>query len=406
MVLFRYEVSDKLGNTLRGVMDASSEADVRQRLAAMGYSIRSVVPPSTAAPASTPAAAVSTVGTQRTTAPPTELAVFFNQLGSLLRAGIGMHEALVQINRQSPNHGLRRITERMAERVNAGEQLSQAMEEFPRAFPPHVVGVIAAGELGGFLPVVIGDIALDYDLAQRASSRVLRYISQLLWLNAIGTVLVSPVFPAFFTPGVTSVGTMLPVYLRLVLKYAIPPLVILIGGYHIGAAVLRRRSMRPVAHSLVLRVPWAGRASKERSLASFSTILSRLQNAGIAPIQAWDAASRASENTVIASRLQEQVEAVRAGRKFSEALAATSLFTGEDQRVLATAESAGQTPDALQRMSAYYADAAAVSAGRTKWLGLRAAILATLLSILVSAVCFGLFYQNMFKWVDWLFEPG
>jgi type II secretory pathway component PulF len=386
-------------------MDAPSEVEVRQRLAAGGYSINVVIPTAPEPVAQPDSRPVAPSGPRSgVSAPPKELAVFFRQLASFAAAGVSAHEALVRIGNVSPNQGMRVIASRMAARVQAGERLSDAMTEFPRAFPQHVVGVVAAGELGGFLPKIIGDIALDYELAQRASARTARYWSWTIWLHVYGFLLTAPLFFSFYSPGTPlDIGSLLARYVQLTLKYVVPPLGILTIGYYASVLILRRPALQPLTHRLALRVPWAGRASKERSIAGFCRILWRLQSAGILPILAWDTASRAAENLAVGARLHAQVEAVRTGARFSDALAATGYFTSEDQRVLAAAEGAGQTADVLQRLAAYYEQTALASAGRAKWLGLRIAILAGLLSMGVLMISMAMTLPNMFSWVEWYF---
>ena len=161
-----------------------------------------------------------------------------------------------------------------------------------------------------------------------------------------------------------------------------------------------------MSHGLILKVPAYGRASKERSLAGFSRILWRLQNAGILPIAAWDTASRASENIVIARRLHGQLDAVRSGGSFSDALAATRLFSSEDQRVLAMGESAGQTVDILQRIAGYHEDAALTSIGRAKWFAIKIVIWVNVIAIAVFAYCIIKNLLNQFTWVDKTFGTG
>jgi len=387
MPLFRYEIVDKSGKTLIGVTDAASESDVRERLISKGWTVNLVVP--TAPPQSQIARAGAVVRTSRLSAPAKELMVFFRSLQSYLQAGMSIFEALSQIAYQTPNHAMRAISERMASRVQAGEKLSNAMMEFPRAFPPHVIGVVAAGEVGGFLPIMVGDIALDYEFSQRASNRLLRMICLLGWVNAIGTLLIAPFLPIFL-PVVAAggdIGPAIGAYIRWTGLYVVLPLLVLIGGYHAMAAGLRQPGMRPLAQKLVLRAPLYARASRMRSLANFTRILWRLQNAGILPIQAWDAASRACENVAIGERLQQQLPALRSGCKFSEMLAATGLFTSEDLRVLAAGEVGGQTVDALRRLAAYYEDAALTAVGRTKWFGLHVMILVNIIAIGLAVIC-------------------
>ncbi|HUV05641.1 MAG TPA: type II secretion system F family protein [Armatimonadota bacterium] len=402
MPLFRYEIVDKSGRTLIGVTDAASESDVRERLISKGCTVKVVMP---AAPSQSPprlqAVRARAMRTLRTSAPPNELMVFFRSLQSCLQAGMSTFEALTQIGRQTPNRGMRIILERMASRVQAGGKLSDAMAEFPRAFPAHAVGVVAAGEIGGFLPAMVGDIALDYELARRASNRLLRILCIVGWINAIGTFLIAPFLPIFlptvFKEGQGSIGAAIAAYTKWTALHVALPSLILIGGYFLIAAVFRQPSMRPLAHRLVLRVPGYAQASRMRSLASFTRILWRLQNAGILPAQAWDAASRASENSVVGVRLWEQAPALQSGRKFGEAVAATGLFTSEDSRMLAAAEMGGQIVDGFQRMAAHYEDTALWAVGRTKWFGLHVVILVNIIAIGV-AVIWGVAvpYRNLF----------
>jgi type IV pilus assembly protein PilC len=207
-----------------------------------------------------------------------------------------------------------------------------------------------------------------------------------------------------YTPGVVDFQSLLAKYVSWTSVHLALPMGIVIAAYHIGAAIIRQPGMRPLVHRLVLRVPNFGYASKERSLASFSRILWRLQSAGILPIQAWDAASRAAENVVIATRLYEQVETIRSGKKFSEALAATGLFSSEDQRVLAAAELAGSTGDILQRIAAYHEDAAISAVGRTRWMIIRVLIMINVLSIAAIGYATIRQVQNQFDWVDWFMK--
>jgi len=68
-------------------------------------------------------------------------------------------------------------------------------------------------------------------------------------------------------------------------------------------------------------------------------------------------------------------------------------------------ESSGQTTDSLQRIAAFYEDAALYSAGRARWLGIHVAIAANIVSLGVVSICIAKIYPNMFKWVDWYFGP-
>lgn len=406
MPLFKYEVAEKDGRILIGAMDAISEAEVRSRLAAKGYRVNAIVSNAPQRQITAQPMPRLQIPTSGVSAPLNELSVFFRGLASYLQSGITLYQALLEIANRTPNRGMRTICERMSGRVQAGHRLSEAMSEFPRAFPPHVMGLTAAGELGGFLPIMIGDIAQDYELSQKASKRWFSYICKLGWINAIGTLILAPFFAFIYGEGVTDAQSMITKYLQWTSWHLALPVGLAITAYYVAGAVLRRPGMRPLSHRLILRVPAYGRATKERSLAGFSRILWRLQNAGILPIAAWDTASRASENIVVAQRLHDQIEGIRAGRKFSDALAATQLFSSEDQRVLSMGESAGQTADILKRIADFHEDAALTSIGRSRWFAIKMMIWANVLAGAVGVYCSIKYLNNMFTWVDKFFGTG
>lgn len=408
MPLFRYEIVDKNGRPMLGAMDAASEADARQKLISKGFTVNSVTP-TASQPSAPPRPRLQTappdIRASGVHAPPKEMSVFFRGMASYLKSGMNIYDALTHINRTTPNRAMRIMSERMAARVQSGQKLSQAMLEFPKAFAPHVIGVTAAGEMGGFLPVVIGDVALDYELAERSSNRWIKYLSKLLWINALLSFPFVPIPMLMFSPGVEDLrsGVMKGVHASMI--YVVIPMTLMMIAYYVTVMILRQPSMRYTTHGLLLRTPFGvGKASKERSLASFSRILWRLQSAGILPINAWDAASRAAENVVVAERLHEQVDGIRSGKKFSEALALTGLFNSEDQRILSIGESTGQMADVLQRMAGYYEDAALSSAGRIKWLGFRISLFVTLLSLGAVTISCALIYPQMMRWVDWFMK--
>jgi type II secretory pathway component PulF len=262
------------------------------------------------------------------------------------------------------------------------------MAGFPRAFPPHILGAVAAGELGGFLPIMIGDVALDYEIAQRRSKRLHKWFIGLGWINAVGTLAIAPSLRLMlpeFANGAILQGIIK--WLTFSTKFILLPCGLIYVLFLAMAFALRQPGVQPLAQSMVLRVPWVGRASRERSLASFSRILWRLQKAGILPIQAWQAACSVCENVIIASRLGQQIPALRSGLKLSDAFAATGYFTGEDQRVLALGEQTGQSVDVLERISAYYEDAALSSAGSASRLGIHIMVIANILALGIAVYC-------------------
>ncbi|MGB9588830.1 MAG: type II secretion system F family protein, partial [Armatimonadota bacterium] len=283
--------------------------------------------------------------------------------------------------------------------------LSDAMMEFPRMFPPHVVGTISAAELGGFLPAVLGDVAFNYELSERASSKWLRLAIHLGCINAVGTLIISPLVPTMLTPGVEDYHGWIVAYLHFTVSRIVLPIAVLMVGYHLLAAIFRHPAMRGLRDALILKLPIYGSSSRCQSLAMFLRILWRLQSSGILPIQAWEAASRAAENSVIASHLGAQVHAIRGGARFSTAMAATGYFSADEIRVLTASELSGQTIDALARLCAEFEDAAKTCASRAKWWAIRPVLIANIIAMAYAYYCISVkSILNQLSWVDWFLK--
>ncbi|MHB1458279.1 MAG: type II secretion system F family protein [Armatimonadota bacterium] len=415
MPWFKYEAQDKTGRISSGVMMAHDQVEIHRRLVSGGFAVVSVVLAGQSADVNPTVKQDDVSGKSMLTAPHSEMMVFFNELASMLKSGINIYETLAHIAGQTRSKALHEIALHLSTIVQQGGQLSTAMEEYPKAFPVHVRGVIASGELGGFLAIVVGDIALDYEIASKASSRNARFWSIFLWINVIGTLAFIPSGP-LIAKGVqammhaTSLGsvnerimTVLGPFFHFTLIYSLPAILILMAVYYFARHYFEVPENRYKYYKMLLKVPWVGKSSRERSLASFSRILWRLQSAGVLPIQSWEAAVKAPENLYVAETLAGQTPRIKSGVSFSDALVSTGLFSQDDQRILATAEKAGRMTDSLKQMSSYYEDAAIVSANRAKWLSTRIAIIALIivtgLVMIISSASYGTFLDSIYSWV-------
>ena len=410
MPWFKYEAQDKTGRVSSGVMMARDQVEIHQRLVSGGYAVVSVVLAGQNTDANPALKQEDVSGKSMLTAPHAEMMVFFTGLADMLKSGINLYEALTHEAGQTRNRALHEISLALSGLVQSGVPLSVAMENYPKAFPMHVRGTIAAGELGGFLPFAVGDIANDYEIALKSSTRIARFLSVFIWVNAISLMVFIPLGPLFFR-GVFSLGDPAAQYLglgeklmmvvqplfRFIVMYSLPALALYLFGYYMIKHHYSLPQNRLRYYELLLRIPRMGRISKERSLASFSKILWRLQTSGILPIQSWEAASKTPENLFIAETLAKQTDRIRGGVTFSDALTSTGLFSEDDQRILETSEKSGRATDSLQRIASFYQDAALVSAGRSRWVSTRIGCLVWIIVLGLIAI---FFWHSYFSFID------
>ncbi|HXG22958.1 MAG TPA: type II secretion system F family protein [Chthonomonadales bacterium] len=354
MSFFRYEAIDRAGKTVIGTMDADSESVVSARLMQMGYRPQRIIPSPTA-PARIKAGAQTA---SRMTVPdvsrlggagPKDLALFFRQFAALVRSGITLYQALDNLGPRTANPALARTAREMAETAHNGGRISDVMERYPRLYAPHVVASVRAGELGGFLEIVLDEIAYDYE--QEIAFYKGMWLPKLLVIQGLlALAIAQPLFPTLFP------DNRLPDYLRLVFLRNIPITIGLLLLFRLWYAWMQAPTCRAKRDALVLRVPVFGDLARQRSLAAFVRMLRRLFAAGIGPIGAWEGAMNVAPNAVIRAKLIEAYAMIRQNIPLHEAFIATGLFANQAEQLLATGVLSGQIVDMLDRVAEYYQD--------------------------------------------------
>ena len=84
-----------------------------------------------------------------------DLAVFSRQFATMINAGLSMLRALSILEEQQPNKTFARVLAEVRAEVESGSALSVSMAKHPDVFPPLMVNMIKAGEVGGFLDKVL-----------------------------------------------------------------------------------------------------------------------------------------------------------------------------------------------------------------------------------------------------------
>ena len=103
------------------------------------------------------------------TVPQKDLLVFFRQLSVILESGVALAQGMILIAENMTNAKLAFCVQTIAFRLNAGEELSSSLRQYPKVFEPIAIGLIEAGEAGGILEQVLDRIALL--LEERAKIR-------------------------------------------------------------------------------------------------------------------------------------------------------------------------------------------------------------------------------------------
>jgi len=398
---------------LRGAMDATSPQEVAQKLSARGYQPVQVQQGEAAASATSAqqqqqtraasAAATPGAGGFSFGAPvkPEDLGLFFRQLQSLSHAGFTPSAALADLGPRTANVPIRGAALRMARETAAGASLAGAMAKHPGVFPRHVVGLVEAGEAGGFLPFAFEEAALGAE--QDAALKQNGWVIRLLWWQSVWSVLLGQAFFLNLDKMFTSGGGLASFGLVLrSLLFVWIPLGLLCHVLAFAAGwVWRQPGFAPTRDRLVLMLPAAARLARMRALASFTRVLRRLLKSGISAEPAFAGAARAVPNGVLQEQLLRGAAVLRQGEGLDAAIQATGLMGHDPLQLLITGQKTGQWAETLEQVTAYYQEEAANATEAAKSAVKRAAAVITLLSagyVLVAATYYG--YRAIFRFAD------
>jgi len=326
---------------------------------------------------------------------------FFQQLAALVKSGMSIYAALDNLGPRTQNQNLSLVTKEMADAARAGGRVSDVMEKYPRIFEDHIVGLVRAGELGGFLEISLSEIALTYE--QNLALFKGAWIPKMMATQGLfALALIIPAFPDLIGNYDLDKGIGPGIATYLMHEAILLPLAFLIiQGVKFGWNRMQLPALRRTRDELILRVPPFGDLHRQAALAAFIRMLRRLYHAGIGPVPAWEGATQTASNVVIRERLAASYEMMQRGTTLPDAFAATGLFHGNIENMLMTGHLSGQVVESLDQIAEFYQDRVDEASKKARFGIMRMGILALLiLGGITAAWAMKSYFAAIFNVVD------
>ena len=90
----------------------------------------------------------------------------------MINAGLSLLRALTILAEQTESKELAKVLGDVRQDVETGQSLSSSLSKHPRIFPPLMVNMTRAGEVGGFLDSVMLQIAENYEAEVKLRGKV------------------------------------------------------------------------------------------------------------------------------------------------------------------------------------------------------------------------------------------
>jgi len=287
---------------------------------------------------------------------------FTRLLSSLLTAGVPLSRALVILQKEASSPAAQAKWKEIHDLVVDGMSLADAMAKNPETFPRVYVAMVEAGETGGFLDVVLGQIADFQAREKEMRSKVmtaLLYPTILLCLAICVLVFLLIFFIPRFQLIFAGFGGHLPLLTQMIVgashllrSYGLMLLVALfITGFMVRSWFVSEPGRR-AWEGFVLKVPIVGSLLAQYAMARFCRMLGTLLGAGVPLINGLNVARRSIGNQILVDAVAHSIDHVKEGKALGTSLSeCRTLFSGSVLEMISVAEESGRLDQELVRVA-------------------------------------------------------
>ena len=356
---YQYSVRDRAGKVVTGTIDADSPAAVATKLKSMGYAPLSISEQSNSGmkmeiklPKLGPKVKMK------------DLAVMSRQFATMINSGLSLLRSLNILSEQTENEHLAGVLAEVRNDVETGLALSAAFAKHPDIFPPLMINMTRAGEVGGFLDRVMLQIAENYEAEVRLKGKIKAAMTYpvvvfcMAILAVVGMLLfIVPVFSKMFLSlgGELPTPTKILVAMSTFLKIAGPFLAVgIVAGWVVWNKIKHKENVRAAVDPWKLKIPVFGQLFQKIALARFARNLGTMMQSGVPILQSLEIVSDTTGNMVLANAIRDIQESVRQGESITGPLSEHPVFPPMVVQMMAVGEDTGQLDEMLHKIAEFY----------------------------------------------------
>jgi type IV pilus assembly protein PilC len=296
--------------------------------------------------------------------PQEQLAIFTQQLASLLMAGLPLIQCLEALQEQTDDDTFSIIIRDVRLDVSSGTALSAALRKFPRAFNQLFVSMVEAGEASGALAEILGKVAQYLESSVKLTKKVKSALTYPIAVIGLAVVLVTvlimfviPVFASMFA----DFGAKLPAPTQFLIDLSD----FMVGYWWLIAALgtgavfaVRGYIATPAGRvhkdQLLLRAPIFGSLMHKIVLSRFCRTYATLVRSGVPILRSLEIVSSASNKSQIEAACAEIARHVSQGGQISDILASNSFFPPMMKHMVKAGEATGNVDGMMNKIADFY----------------------------------------------------
>jgi type IV pilus assembly protein PilC len=376
MATFQYEALNSVGQTVKGTVDAGTNEEAASKVRAMGNfptKIKERAAKRGKGPTAA-GAATKTHATQRRKVggvPTKLLTQFTRQLATLVDAGLPILRSLRILEQQQKPGPMRMAVRMVAEDVESGVTLSDAMARHAKVFSPLYSNMIRAGELGGVLDVILGRLANFLEKSQALKKKVQGAMIYPIMVISFAMLIVTgimffviPAFKKIFRDMNRELPAMTQSLITASDWVARGGWAIILLSPVLLWLIFKMVKMSPAGRLFVdrlkLMIPVIGQVNAKTGVERFCRTLGTLLSAGVPILEALSITRETAGNEVFARALAKVREGIREGESFADPLRQAKIVEPMVVNMIDVGEETGELDTMLEKVADTYAEEVSV----------------------------------------------
>jgi len=355
MPIFKYKALASNKQVQEGMIEASGKEYVGEILAEKGLSIVSI----------------TEVGAKRkinleflNRIKVKDIVVFSRQFSVLISANVAMVQALKILVDQTANVNLKIVLSEVADEVDSGSTLSEALGKRPKIFGNFYVSVVKSGETSGKLDEVLNYLAdemeKDYDMMSKIKGAMIYPAFVLCSLVVVGIVMMIFVVPKL-TEILTESGAELPLSTKILIgtsgfmtKYWWLLIIIVVGLVAAFRFYISRPGGRRQFDYLKLKLPIFGHLLQMIYLVRFTRSMNTLIVGGVTISNSLKVAAEVVGNKIYQELIEETIKEVEDGNSISSVFINSKIIPKMVSQMLSIGEKTGKMDIILEKVTDFY----------------------------------------------------
>jgi len=293
-----------------------------------------------------------------------DLVMFSRQLAVMSSATLPIVQALRILIEQTDNVRFQRVISEIADDVDGGEKLSNAMERHKKVFSPFFIAMIKSGETSGSLDEVLNYLAdeqeKDYAMMSKIKGAMIYPAFILLALGGVGIVMM-----VFVVPKITAIlqetGGELPMATRVLIGVSDFMvgfwwlILIVLAGLFVGFKfIMKQQIARKNWDYLKLKLPVFGPLFQKIHLVRFTRSMGTLIQGGVPITVSLKIVSEVVGNAFYEDLILRTAEGVQDGSSVAELFLESKEIPPMIAHMISVGEKTGRISEVLSKMTSFY----------------------------------------------------